>query len=567
MTPVPCDGQTALDRKGRPVGKMVAAAGVSSGRASTATFVSAGVASRIAGPRTTPRNIAILLGAAAALAAVAFLVLYPHIGFDADSVAYVGVARNIASGHGVTYPFRVPGARMTDFPPGYPLVLAAGHTIGFPVVGFAHVLQGALLGVAAALVALLVLQASGSMAFAGVAFFLIAAAPGLDEVFSTVYSEPLAIALQLGALALLVAWARSHRRSLLVAAGVCAALGPIVRWAGIAMVVTGAIVVAAYTAAPLGDRLRRATLWGGACLVPAVVAVAANRGASHSGTGTGTARNLAWHPVGWSQLSKGFDTVGSWLLPRQVHERWLFGLVLVGIAISAAISYAARRGLPAARAAVEHAGAAIAIPAVFVAVYVVTILVSTSLFDAATPLDARILSPAYAALIPALVGGLAVWFTRSEHNVDVLRPVFAVCAVAVVLVGVRAVTTATGNQDSRLGYATSHWRRSPVMRQIDGLVKPTWVVTNAPEAVYLQTGREARGLPSKYSSTSLQPESDYPQRLSDLIAKVRAHHGVFAMFDEVKGRPWLPKADELEHHHGLRVVARVADGVLLAPAG
>jgi hypothetical protein len=56
-----------------------------------------------------------------------------------------------------------------------------------------------------------------------------------------------------------------------------------------------------------------------------------------------------------------------------------------------------------------------------------------------------------------------------------------------------------------------------------------------------------------------------PKRLRALIASAERHHGVIAMFSEVKGRAWLPNVQELEREGGLRVVARVSDGELLAP--
>jgi hypothetical protein len=507
------------------------------------------------------RHVAIVLGALAAATTVVFLALYRHIGFDADSVTYVGVARNIAAGRGITYPFRAPGVRMTDFPPGYPLVLAAGHLAGFPVVGFAQVLQALLLSGAAVLAALLVLDASNSLAFAVLAFVLVAGSAALQPIYAIVYSEPLAIALELGALLLLAKWARRQEHSwLLVAAGVCAALGPVVRWIGVSVIIAGVLIVALYGT---GRRVSRALVWGAACMVPAVVAALTNR--SHSGSGSGTARELAWHPVNWSRLHQGFDTIASWWLPHQLPDRWLFGLALVIAVIVGGVVWAARVGERGFRASMDAVGPAVIVPAMFVVVYVVTVLAAISLFDAATPLDVRILSPLYAALVPAAVGALAVWWASKPAHDGVLRVAGAVVIVVLALTGIRALTTATGSQDSRLGYAAPHWRRAALMRHLEQMPHGTWIVTNAPEAVYLTTGRAARGLPSKYSSTSLVSQPGYPKRLRALIASTAAHHGVIAMFSEVKGRPWLPKAAELERESGLRVIARVSDGELLAP--
>jgi hypothetical protein len=512
--------------------------------------------------RPTVRRDLVVVAAAALVAALAFLVVYPKVGLDADSVTYVGVGRNVAAGHGVTYPFKSPGVRMTDFPPGYPLVLGALHAIGLPIVGAAQVLQALMLGLAAALAAVLVMLSTRSRLFAAVAFALVAIAPGLHEVFSTIYTEPLAIGLELGALALLAWYAMSHRTAALVGAAVCAGLGPAVRWAGVSVLATGFIVLLAYGPGTRRERGVRAVLWSACASVPAVVSMLANRGA---GSGSGTARDLAWHPVTWSQLHKGFDTIASWFLPRQLPDRWVFGLVLVAALVVAAIAFVARRGVPGAREVLHDAGPGVVVPGLFALVYVVTILVSMSVFDAATPLDVRILSPLYVVVVPVAVGAVGVWYRAHEHRDVAVRTAVFLFAAVFALVGVRALTTATGSQESRLGFAAAHWHRSPLMRHVETLPRGAWVVTNAPEAVYYQTGRAARGLPSKYSSTSLVRQRDYPRQLDKLVADLRAHGGVIAMFAEVKGRPWLPKASELRDDPRLRVVATTPDGVLLAP--
>jgi hypothetical protein len=102
------------------------------------------------------------------------------------------------------------------------------------------------------------------------------------------------------------------------------------------------------------------------------------------------------------------------------------------------------------------------------------------------------------------------------------------------------------------------------MRQLSALPHGAPIVTNAPEAVYWQTGRPAYALPAKYSSTSLQHDPRYRDKLAALVQRVRMHHGVIAMFTEVKGRPWQARAAELEREPRLHVIGTAHDGVLLA---
>jgi hypothetical protein len=343
---------------------------------------------------------------------------------------------------------------------------------------------------------------------------------------------------------------------------VCAGLGPAVRWAGISVVATGVVLLLVYGAGTRRERRVRAVAWGAVALAPAIVSAIANRGA---GSGSDTARELAWHPIDWSQLQKGFDTIGSWFLPRQLPDRWVVGLALALAAVVVAVSFVVRRGgVAATRALLADAGPAVVVPGAFCVIYVATIVLSMSVFDAATPLDVRILSPLYVALVATVVGAVGRWYVAQPRAMSALRTGAAVLVVVVALVGLRALTTATGSQEARLGFAAPSWHRSSLMRHIDALPAHDQIVTNAPEAVYLQTGRPARGLPSKFSSTSLVRRADYQQQLSALAEHLRAHPGYIAMFDRVKGRPWLPRTEELRADERFRVVATLSDGVLLA---
>src|ERR1019366_7222455 len=79
-----------------------------------------------------------LLVLAASAALMTILATWHGAGLEPDSVAYISSARNLVSGNGL-HP--VHGSTLTIFPPGYPVILAAGHLVGTDAGTVARILN------------------------------------------------------------------------------------------------------------------------------------------------------------------------------------------------------------------------------------------------------------------------------------------------------------------------------------------------------------------------------------------------------------------------------------------
>jgi hypothetical protein len=165
------------------------------------------------------------------------------------------------------------------------------------------------------------------------------------------------------------------------------------------------------------------------------------------------------------------------------------------------------------------------------------VLFSISLFDASTPLKARILAPIYLPLLLLLTGaGMWLWNRRQR----IWRGV--VLVMLVFLLSVSAVSQARAVAElSRggTGYASFQWYDSEVMTAIRRLPDEVDIYTNEPGAVYLYTGRGAHVLPNDYDPVTAQARPGYAEGVARLRKEILEGRAVLAVFDSNAVDPTL----------------------------
>src|SRR5947209_4678030 len=138
------------------------------------------------------------------------------IGVSPDSAHYIGAARSLAAGHGLSFN----GDAFTHWPPVYPLALAAFGAIHVEPLQAARVLAAALIAINSILVACVIGAANGRLdvrAVLGALVFVLT--PELLLAHTMAWSEPLFYALSLLSLLTFLQWERRQARWLLFAAG------------------------------------------------------------------------------------------------------------------------------------------------------------------------------------------------------------------------------------------------------------------------------------------------------------------------------------------------------------
>jgi hypothetical protein len=195
----------------------------------------------------------------------------------------------------------------------------------------------------------------------------------------------------------------------------------------------------------------------------------------------------------------------------------------------------------------------IAAAALLVACYLGLLVLSRLVADPGIPFDERILAPVIVLGTTIAATGLALWWrsTRAE------LPRIALCGA---LLGWWCAAASVTWIDARYvmswgsDFAGDQWRRSELLEwaRTEGRAHPLF--TNWPVVSYFYLGRPARDV----------PRLDEPDVLCAFADSLRARDGRVLAFD-VPGVEYLPM-DSLMKAPGLRVVARVHDGVVLAAA-
>jgi hypothetical protein len=332
--------------------------------------------------------------------------------FSPDSMHYVDIAKNLASGQGLTtfhlhvYSESVPDSALF-WPPAYPAVLAAFIRIGLGPL--AAVRAAFVLAFVATAVFIYLIGKALSTRTVGIICLMIwlAVAPHLN-IWSYAWSEPLFIALSA---AFVLTLARAVRDSFhpggLVLAGVLAGLATMCRYTGITSLIAALLTLACLTYAM---RPRRS----GFQLVRAVVFVLLGFGIVASPwflrnlSVTGSIMGIA-RPHSITSLPESIARMA-----RSLGSDLMLPLGVTGILIALGGPRRTSWWVDL-KSLIVPAGSPIAlVSAIWTVTYLGTLLVVASTYEF-DPIDTRLTSPVYIVLIPLLIqAGYGIYAARTS---------------------------------------------------------------------------------------------------------------------------------------------------------
>jgi hypothetical protein len=423
---------------------------------------------------------AIVVIVLAGVAFVATLIGTRHgLSITSDSVTYLGAAERLA--HGVGYSDYT-HQTVTHWPPGYSFLISLGVRVGWSASSAARLLNASAF---AALVPLsYVLAAScgvrrwprlavALVVACGAPLLLLASAALSEIVFCTL------------AIAVLIVFARGMRHSSFSAlsialAGAFAGAASLVRIAGIALVMFGAVVVIVWNRKPPRRTLTGTVLY----LVFAALPFAA-WSLWNLTTGGGTGQEVAGVPNLGHVLSDEIHGLATWFGPNRIPDS------LRVLVLALAAGFVLVMTVRTLRHSTATHRAQLALLAGFVVCYFVFVLVASA---AGSDTDQRILVPIYVPLVILLT--IAVQELAQLASVrygpqsrTVLAVVVALCLVGVVAWFVSVLHTESGQAR---GYLAARWQSSPTLRAFERSTLPerAVVLSNRPAAVAFVTGRE-----------------------------------------------------------------------------
>ncbi len=507
-----------------------------------------------AGPGFLNRHVFRMLAGGLALLGSATLLLTTRwgIGLGGDSIAYIGVARNLLEGRGVVYFDNVGGlAPVTHYPPLYPLALAGVGLLGMDPLAGARWLGVIFFAGNIALASVIVYSSSLSFAASLLASFLVLTAFPMVQIHSMAWTEPMGIFFGFLGLLLLVRSLEGSKRFLFHLSSIFIGLSCLTRYAGLAFVLAGAIKLWFFDHRESGKRFVDVVCFCALSCLP----LAAWSVRNAIGAGTAFHRTLGFYAVSTDDLVTAIDSFRLWLLPMEMPKT---AASIIGLILAIAFLGACRttiRGTFSNSTMNQLLG-------IFLLSYASFLIAARTVYDPAIIFDTRTLSPAYLAAAVLVISAVANVYKQTKLKKDSRSLRILNCSIIAVSVlqMTAGVAWMTFSFAEGVGYAGKFWRESKLVPLVESLKPTTPLFTNAPDVIYLYTGRLTDMIPPKLNPDTLAANERYPVQLASMKRKLQEEQGVLFYMKAESRLRYLPSEQELQNELPLRLIARVKAG-------
>lgn len=499
------------------------------------------------------------------------------VGLSADSAHYIGAARELAAGHGLVVPWGEPAPRpLLRWPPLYPAVLAAVDAAGPDPVVSVRWLHALLYGLTVFVFGRLILTATRSIWLGFLCAALLAAGGNLLRVHMMAWSEPLFLCLAALATAALVRWCHMGGTVLFVSAASLFGLAALTRFAGVGLALGAGLGLLT----GWGDSRRRIgsmAAFGLISAAPLTMWMAWQLAAGEMPA----ARPATWSPRFAAIVAEASTALARLLLPDSLPGPRINLLLLAAVAAGMLlVMVGARRRLPfredVGLATLRHR--ACWLLAASIAGYSTFFVASGVAFDPAINFaDVRhAVTPLVLGSWLFVLGAFDVWEREGR------RPMLAATALSggvglCMLMAPRAIDfserLASGSGAGGQGYHDGRWQASPTLAALQGLPSGTPIYSNAPDAVYLLTGRPSIWLPRREAwraierpVDSINAQASWRAAIDDLRASLTKGARI-VFLDRVAWRGASPDSADLEHALPIRAEVKTEDGRIYAWTG
>jgi hypothetical protein len=497
------------------------------------------------------------------------IVTADNVESGADSAVYLGTANEIRSWHGPTVPstywadvyephtalgFRghVPSSH---FPPGYPLTLAVVSAATGGTRSAARVVDIACIFVNVVLIGVLTarMTAYRSAFVAALPVVLTVFVPdqtlledaGWLRTHIGILSEPLFMVFATGALlaACTAVGPASRAGRATVVAGALASAAMFTRYVGVAAVFTVAVAIALLALHDrIGARAVRAVIVGICALLPTYLFLFWT-----AARGTRTSRLFAYHPIGKGAL---IEHLGRFFFPLGWPSALrTAGLTIIAVGVVASLKWSTPRVREFWRD--DNRGRAQQIIVLlFIALYIVVVYFTRTFLDVNTPFDARLLAPIRALSYAAVVAVAYRWLAPYA------RAWVTAALLGILIAGLVYADWETERYWLDFGVEVKHVA-STTEQALAALPPDAIIVTNAPEIVYLATGRRSLILPQQFVFLTRKPNPAFELELMEWARLLATRNG-YAFFVATPLVFGIAKPENLARYTPLELLAESA---------
>jgi Dolichyl-phosphate-mannose-protein mannosyltransferase len=474
------------------------------------------------------------------------------IGLGGDSLVYIGVARNLLNGQGVVY-FSNFGelAPVTHYPPLYPLVIAGFGLIGLDPLVAARWISVIFFAGNAVLISFIVYSCTLSYGASLLSSFFALTAFPMVQIHSMAWTEPVGMFFGFLGLLFFVRYVLGSKRFVFHFCSLSVGISCLTRYAGLAFVIAVIIRLWFFDNREWGKRFVDILSFCALSSVPLAVWVVRNAAVA----GTGFNRTLGYYPPSTKDLMTAVDSLGLWFLPMGTPRAviWIISLTLVVAAIGLGRSVM-RKETPKPLMA--------ALLTIFLLSYGCFLVIARIFFDPAINFDTRTLSPAYLAAMVLVVWLMTDWYKKikSKENSWLLRMLNCSIITVSIMQMTASIAWMSYSYAEGVGYAGKVWREPRLVPFLYSAEPTTPLFSNAPDVIYLLTGKLTDMIPAKFNPDTLAANKEYVVQLASMKRQLMEKDGVLLYVTVERRLPYLPSEQELQNELSLRLIERVRVG-------
>lgn len=486
--------------------------------------------------------------------AVLWLATRWGIGIYTDSLVYIGAARGILAGDGYQYLNDIGQlSPVTHYPPGYPWLIAAFAWTGLDALDAARWVSIFFCAANSLLAAYIAYRATLSYGAMLLSAFLSLVAFPMVYINSQALTEPPFIFLTLLGCCFLARYLQEGHGPSIYWFALAVGLGCLVRYVGIANGLTGAAVIFFHGRGDWRKRFIDAARFSVLSALPIVAWVARN----YFSAGNTVNRTFSFHLPALADLLPSIETVGHWLLPMSLVDQAPWPVRLFLLLLFLLVTGLGRR--------VDLSRSWYPRLMVYCALgYGMFLFISILVCDASLYFDTRTMALPYVATMIVVLSIITEWLRKNRPQEKSRRWIAFDCVVAVFLAlqMINGVMWLRLSYVSGIGFGADIWKNSELLNFAKNAPAPTSIVSNAPDFIYVLTGRRTAMIPHKVDPDTRQPNKRYGQALAAMGEQLKQPNAVFVYFNDDQRIWYLPSIKELETNLPLEIIKTVSDGAI-----
>jgi hypothetical protein len=386
--------------------------------------------------------------------------------------------------------------------------------------------------------------------------FLLLTSEDMIRIHIWAMTEPLFIFLSLLGLYILGCYLTNPNMRDLIYSALAISLAFLTRVSAFSLIITGAIGIIYLARAPFRRKVMDGTIFLLMGCIPIGLWVIRNRF-----LGEPAIREIYFHPATHETLIAGLSTISSWLVPIRIPPPvkiiLFLLLVLAFVLVNGLMKNEERKRNP------EHVLSAklSALLNLFMLIYSVFLILSISFFDAHMPLDQRILSPLYPAVVIVIVARMNKSLFSSKDCRTLNKFMILICVGFLVLYTIRSYHAFIPLYENGIGFNNKHWHESEMIREIKNIPLETPIYTNAPDLLYIMNGRSTYWIPRIIDLQNARIDPNYLSGLRRMVKTMNHHNGLLVYFTPLTlFRSFLPSEVELQENVDLVLDKKLKDG-------